>query len=153
MLTEEEFMDRLIIEGQRLIKEQPAFRRVNDSWTHWRGEIIGSAGPYEGGVFIIDIEVPREYPFKPPKVKWKTATWHPNIYREQVCIGILGKDWTPVQSLVDLVEALRFLLSNPNPHDPLNMAASRQFINDFNSYRSRAIEYVEKYATWDQGIE
>ena len=153
MLTDEEFMDRLMIEGQRLIKEQPTFRRVNDDWTHWRGEIIGSSGIYEGGIFIIDIIVPRDYPFKPPQVKWKTMTWHPNIYREQVCIGILGKDWTPVQSLVDLVESLRFLLTNPNPHDPLNMAASKQFINDFGAFKIRAIEYKDKYANWAQEIK
>ncbi|MHA2362333.1 MAG: ubiquitin-conjugating enzyme family protein [Candidatus Hodarchaeales archaeon] len=152
MLTEEEFLDRLMIEGQRLVREQPTFRKKGD-WSNWRGEIIGSAGVYEGGVFIIDIIVPRDYPFKPPKVKWRTPTWHPNIYREQVCIGILGKDWTPVQSLVDLVEALRFLLTNPNPHDPLNMAASKQFIQDFESFKIRAREYVERYATWAQNVD
>lgn len=153
MLTEEEFFDRLMIEGQRLIIEQPTFRRVENNWTHWRGEIMGSAGVYEGGVFVLDIIIPRDYPFKPPRVKWLTSTWHPNIYRNQVCIGILGKDWTPVQSLVDLVEALRFLLTNPNPHDPLNMAASKQFIQDFESFKFRAREYVERYATWNQNIK
>ncbi|MFW9995973.1 MAG: ubiquitin-conjugating enzyme E2 [Candidatus Odinarchaeota archaeon] len=78
MLTEEEWLDRLMIEGQNLKREQPTFRRVRGSWTHWRGEILGS-GIYEGGVFLVEIIIPREYPFKPPRVRWITPTWHPNL--------------------------------------------------------------------------
>lgn len=38
---------------------------------HWKGEINGPSGtPYEGGVFCIDINLPKEYPFVPPKVLW-----------------------------------------------------------------------------------
>lgn len=34
---------------------------------------------YEGGTFIIDIEIGNEYPYKPPKMKFDTKIWHPNI--------------------------------------------------------------------------
>ncbi|MHA2294882.1 MAG: ubiquitin-conjugating enzyme E2 [Candidatus Hodarchaeales archaeon] len=149
MLTEEEWLDRLMIEGQNLKREQPTFRRVRGSWTHWRGEILGS-GIFEGGVFLVEIIIPREYPFKPPRVRWVTPTWHPNIFNANICIGILGKDWTPVNSLVDLVESLRFLLTNPNPDDPLNTTAAKQQKQDIQKFIERVKAYVERYATWDQ---
>jgi ubiquitin-protein ligase len=34
---------------------------------------------YTGGVFKIDINIPSSYPFEPPKMKFKTKIWHPNI--------------------------------------------------------------------------
>ena len=47
---------------------------------HLRGTIQGPEGtPYEGGVFEIDIVIPNQYPFVPPKMKYLTKIWHPNI--------------------------------------------------------------------------
>ncbi|MFX1513009.1 MAG: ubiquitin-conjugating enzyme E2 [Promethearchaeota archaeon] len=131
------------------MEEEPTFKPVGQSWTKWRGEILGT-GVYENGVFLMIVEIPREYPFKPPNVRWLTTTWHPNIFRDRVCIGILGKDWTPANSLVDVVESCRFLLTNPNPYDPLNTTASKQYIEDRERFARKAREYVQRYATWDQ---
>lgn len=45
-----------------------------------KGTIQGPTGtPYEGGVFEITIEIPKQYPFEPPKMKFNTKIWHPNI--------------------------------------------------------------------------
>lgn len=47
---------------------------------HLIGTIPGPSGtPYEGGVFEIDIVIPKQYPFEPPKMKYMTKIWHPNI--------------------------------------------------------------------------
>ena len=36
---------------------------------HWKGSLKGPQGtPYEGGVFVVDIQLPPDYPFVPPKV-------------------------------------------------------------------------------------
>jgi len=47
---------------------------------HLKGTIQGPAGTcYDGGVFEVDIQVPNQYPFEPPKMKFITKVWHPNI--------------------------------------------------------------------------
>lgn len=45
-----------------------------------RGTIQGPVGTcYEGGLFEVDIQIPKQYPFEPPKMKFVTKVWHPNI--------------------------------------------------------------------------
>ena len=47
---------------------------------HLIGTIRGPVGtPYEGGFFEVDIEVPLQYPFAPPKMKFITKVYHPNV--------------------------------------------------------------------------
>lgn len=47
---------------------------------HLKGTVNGPEGsPYEGGVFEVDITIPRQYPFEPPKMKFITKVWHPNV--------------------------------------------------------------------------
>lgn len=47
---------------------------------HLIGSINGPSGTvYEGGIFEIDITIPKQYPFEPPKMKFMTKVWHPNI--------------------------------------------------------------------------
>jgi len=55
-------------------------RVVGDNIRHWKGTIHGPGDTcYEGGTFIVDIEIPSDYPFKPPKMKFDTKMWHPNV--------------------------------------------------------------------------
>lgn len=43
---------------------------VGEDMSHFAGSIKGPAGtPYEGGVFAVDIVIPKDYPFVPPKMK------------------------------------------------------------------------------------
>lgn len=42
---------------------------ADDTFTELKGEICGPPDtPYEGGKFILEINVPENYPFGPPKV-------------------------------------------------------------------------------------
>ena len=39
-----------------------------------------------GGTYDIDIEVPNDYPFKPPKMRFITKVYHPNISSQTVLL-------------------------------------------------------------------
>lgn len=40
---------------------------------HWRVVVVGPEGsPYDGGVFTVRVEFPRDYPFKAPRVAFDT---------------------------------------------------------------------------------
>ncbi|MEM2109744.1 MAG: ubiquitin-conjugating enzyme family protein [Candidatus Odinarchaeota archaeon] len=152
MLEEEAFYRRLAVEAQQLELEEPTFHSVKGDVTAWRGVILGT-GIYDNGVFYIDIELKRTYPFEPPRVLFKTPIWHPNIGLDgRVCVGILGKDWRPGINLVGVIETIRNLLNFPNPKDPLNRVAAEQMMLKPSEFEKTVREYVSKYATWNQKI-
>ena len=49
----------------------------------WAG-VVWAWRLMEGGTYDIDIEVPNDYPFKPPKMRFITKVYHPNISSQTV---------------------------------------------------------------------
>jgi ubiquitin-conjugating enzyme (huntingtin interacting protein 2) len=46
---------------------------VDDSFMHWKGYLTGPENtPYQGGLFVVDISIPKNYPFEPPKMRFDT---------------------------------------------------------------------------------
>uniref|UniRef100_A0A8C4Y0Y2 E2 ubiquitin-conjugating enzyme n=1 Tax=Gopherus evgoodei TaxID=1825980 RepID=A0A8C4Y0Y2_9SAUR len=63
----------------------------------WKGLLVPDNPPYNKGAFRIEISFPAEYPFKPPKVTFKTKIYHPNVDEKgQVCLPIISaENWKP----------------------------------------------------------
>lgn len=88
---------------------------------HWKAVIKGPEGtPYHGGAYKLDITLPADYPFKPPKIKFITSIYHCNINgRGDICIDTLKDGWSPAMTIEKTLLTLIGLLENPNPDDPL----------------------------------
>lgn len=100
-----------------------------DSLSHLMGTIPGPVdSPYEGGSFLIDIVLPDGYPFEPPKMKFLTKVWHPNISSQSgvICLDILKDQWSPALTLKTALVSIQALLSAPEPDDPQDAVVAQQ---------------------------
>lgn len=120
----------------------------DDDFYHWTCILKGPENtPYEGGIFKLQAVFTSEYPFKPPKVHFKTKIFHCNISTHgEICVDILKNQWSPVLSLKSVLVSICSLLSDPNQNDPLNQEAGRMFKQDRNAYNEKAREYTQQYA-------
>jgi len=104
--------------------------------------------PFENGVFKISINMPVDYPFKPPKMIFKTRVYHPNIASDgTICIDILKDQWSSAMRLNTVLLSISDLLANPNPNDPLVPDIAKQYSINRDLYNKNVVEYVKKYAS------
>ncbi|TYJ58515.1 hypothetical protein B9479_000723 [Cryptococcus floricola] len=135
----------------------------------WKLVMLGPPGsPYEKGRFNVNVDFSKDFPFKPPVIKFQTRVYHPNIDDDgSICIGLLKTEqWKPatrmeigvlasLDSLLCLLLILYVntvlssvynLLNEPNPDDPLIASIAEQYRTDRPAFNKKAQEYVQKYA-------
>merc|ERR1711959_107217 len=114
----------------------------------WQGTICGPAGsPFEGGIFFVDIRFPTDYPFKPPRIQFKTKLYHPNINGNgSICLDILKDQWSPALTISKVLLSICSLLADPNPDDPLVPDIAHQYKTDPAAYDQKAREWTQKFA-------
>jgi ubiquitin-conjugating enzyme E2 D/E len=142
---------RLNKELAEIQKEPPCnctARTVDDDIHNWEATIIGpEKTPYENGIFKLELMFPENYPFKPPKVKFVTKIFHPNINKfGNICLDILNQSWSPALTVCKLLLSISSLLNDPNPNDPLNVRAAEIYKTNYEEFFATAQSYTVRFA-------
>mmetsp|Transcript_2543 Transcript_2543/g.6717 ORF Transcript_2543/g.6717 Transcript_2543/m.6717 type:complete len:393 (+) Transcript_2543:1178-2356(+) len=121
-------MKRIINELQN-VEENP-HRKIHvfpcrDDLNYWRVVIQGPTDtPYSGGLFLLWVAFPPDYPAAPPLVRFAqdlTRIIHVNINPDgKVCHPILDRSYSMQTRLQEILTMVYALLFNPEPKDPLD---------------------------------
>ncbi|KAJ1744229.1 E2 ubiquitin-protein ligase peroxin 4 [Coemansia sp. RSA 1290] len=101
--------------GDELVSLAPV---SDDNLLQWNAILRGPRDtPYHGGQFRIRIDIPEQYPIKPPTLAFATPVCHPNVHFEtgEICLDILKTQWSPAWTLMSTCLAVHVLLANPEP--------------------------------------
>ena len=151
--------NRIKKEYQDLQKEKNSnvqVKLVNNDYRHWKGRIKGPIDTcYQGGIFDVDIIIPNDYPFKPPKMKFDTKIWHPNIssVTGAICLDILKNEWTPALTIRTALISLQDLMCEPVPNDPQDAVVAKQYMSDIKLFNQTAKHWVEEYANPERNVQ
>jgi len=137
---------RIVKETQRLLSEPaPGISATpyQDNLRYFNVIISGPGGsPYESGIFKLELFLTEDYPMAPPKVRFLTKIYHPNIDRlGRICLDILKDKWSPALQIRTVLLSIQALLSAPNPDDPL--------ANDVaDAWKKNEVEAIATAAQW-----
>lgn len=129
---------------------------INNNVFHWKVIISPDVALYRGALLQAELSFPTNYPDKPPKFKFITEMFHPNIFPDgTVCISILhepGDDasgyedkserWLPVHTVRSIIISVISILNEPNCNSPANVDASKMYRNDYIEYKKKVRELV-----------
>lgn len=105
----------------------------------------------QGGRFNLKLILPKDYPFKPPTLTFKTKIYHPNVTNDDkgaMCIGIVKADnWKPSSRVIAILEAARNLLEEPNFEDSVEATIANEWKDNRVEFERKAREYTAKYAS------
>ena len=121
---------------------------LSDDMFRWQATLMGPTDtPYEGGVFFLNIDFSEDYPYKPPRIRFDTKIYHPNINSTGgICLDILKEQWSPALTIAKVLLSICSLLTDPNPDDPLVPDAARLYKDFPEEYEKKARIFTLRYA-------
>lgn len=143
---------RIEKETQKLATELPQGVTCTPTPDNYRYFKITMGGPpqtaYEGGTYALELFLPEHYPMEPPKVRFMTKIYHPNIDKlGRICLDILKDKWTPALQIRTVLISVQALLSAPNADDPLDPTVADHFKNNEKEALQVAKQWNQIYAS------
>ena len=97
----------------------------------WKATMKGPEdSPYKDQIFNLNIILPNDYPFSPPKCTFITKINHPNIdINGNISLNILLKEWNPTLNISKVLQMIYSLLSSPIIDDNLNIEKKKVIVH------------------------
>ena len=128
-------------------------------YTKWKVTIIGPKdSSYKGGLFILSINFPKEYPNKAPEVCFLTPIYHINVNPiapktqgegveslGHICISSLNW-WKPYCKIREVIIDIFALFYLGNPDSPYGIDRANEFKETRDVYEEKAKYFTKKYA-------
>jgi ubiquitin-conjugating enzyme E2 G1 len=123
----------------------------------WEIVILGPPETfYEGGFFKARLSFPKDYPLMPPRMRFISEMWHPNVYPDgTVCISILhepgedkygyeqaGERWLPIHTVETIMLSVISMLSSPNDESPANIQAAKEWREERELFKKKVQRIV-----------
>ena len=118
----------------------------------WMCTFDGPEGtPFIGGKFKVEVDFSDNYPFKCPKVLFKTKIYHPGVSQDkgEICTQAIEQQWVPTLNARFVIEAVKTLLVDPSEaaNNPLEADVANKYKTDKNGFNATAAEWVQKFAS------
>ncbi|KAL4503247.1 hypothetical protein ABPG72_000853 [Tetrahymena utriculariae] len=146
-------LKRIVKELETIQKEtDPNFKAkvfpAENDIMNWKVLLIGPEGTtYNYGVFMVYITFPNDYPFKPPRTRFITPIYHPNISSQgHMCLDILKDQWSPALTIQKSLNSFLSLMQNPNPNDALDSTIAAQYLDDINVFKQKCLDQIKLHA-------
>ncbi|TIC30527.1 putative ubiquitin-conjugating enzyme E2 [Wallemia mellicola] len=157
---------RILKEAERLQVDAPEGIQAipsEEDIRYFDVSIQGPDGsPFEKGIFKLELWLPSSYPMEPPKVRFLTKIYHPNIDKlGRICLDILkggyslyitsdqlthSDKWSPALQIRTVLLSIQALLSSPNPDDPLANDVAEHYKTDEQAAKAVSKEWTALYA-------
>ena len=133
---------RLSKEYNSFMKEAIEGMSVNlreNNLLYWEALIFGPYdSPWENGIYKLSLDFSDQYPLKPPKIRFLTKMFHPNIYTSgNICLDILQNKWSSAYDIRCTLMSIQSLLTDPNIDSPANTEAAKLFRTDKKEYNKK----------------
>mmetsp|Transcript_10705 Transcript_10705/g.32777 ORF Transcript_10705/g.32777 Transcript_10705/m.32777 type:complete len:158 (+) Transcript_10705:409-882(+) len=112
----------------------------------WCATVFGPPEtPWEGGIYSLRLTFSENYPEKPPRVRFTSEMFHPNVYSDgTLCLDIIQDKWSPIYTVCSILTSIQSLLTDPNPSSPANPEAAHVYNTDMEDYKRRVRKCAEK---------